>query len=109
MGAKKIDAEPTRGFNKDTGREIVGADVLREHKREGIADALHPLTGMDRKQYKTYEHRFKLSPKVRQACYQLDRKIANAELDEKQSKKEDLERTQKILFDLRYHYHELKC
>ena len=50
LGATKVDVEPTRGFNKDTGREIIGTDVRREQHRELMADAFKPLTGLTAEQ-----------------------------------------------------------
>lgn len=109
LGATKVDVEPTRGFNKDTGREIVGADVQREHRREIWADALQPLTGMDRKQYKVYERRYKLSPESQQACRRLDQLIPQAEFAEKHASPEELGNAKNNLFVLRKSYSKNGC
>lgn len=46
LGAQKVDVEPTRGLNKSTGRELSGADVSRERRRETFAEGVKPITGM---------------------------------------------------------------
>lgn len=38
-GAVRVEVEPTRGLNKSSGSERTGADVARERRREGIAEA----------------------------------------------------------------------
>ena len=59
-GAQRIDVEPTRGANKSTGKELTGPDVRREHQREGLAEAVRPITGLDAKQFDTRARRTKL-------------------------------------------------
>jgi hypothetical protein len=67
LAAKKVDVEPTRGLNRSTGKERVGADVQRERFHEGMAEALSPITGgKDAKQLSTDARRFKL-PSTRSA------------------------------------------
>jgi hypothetical protein len=36
VGARRIDVEPTRGFDKITGRERIGRDVEREKRPEAL-------------------------------------------------------------------------
>lgn len=83
LGARKIEVEPTRGLNKSSGQERIGADVRREHFREGLADALRPLTGMDAKQLDRAGRRMKLSPDAQALCRRLDRDLPLAEQAER--------------------------
>ena len=109
LGATKVDVEPTRGFNKDTGREIIGNDVRRETRSEMMAEAIKPLTGMNADQYKVYERRYKLSPKSKQACKRLDQLIPQAEFAEKHASPEELAIAKNNLFVLRKSYSKNGC
>lgn len=109
VGAKKIDVEPTRGFNKDTGQERIGNDVRREQHTEIMANALHPILGETPEQYKKRQKRFKLSPQDRTECYSLDGRIENAEQAEKNATKQNLTKIQVELFRLRTSFRNLQC
>ena len=99
----------TRGFNKDTGREIIGNDVRREKRSEMMAEAIKPLTGMNADQYKVYERRYKLSPESKQACKRLDQLIPQAEFTEKHASPEELATAKNNLFVLRKSYSKNGC
>lgn len=109
LGAQKIDVEPTRGLNKTTGRELVGADVRHEQFRENLATSIQPITGMNSKQFESYGRRMKLSPEVQKECRQLDNKIPIAEQQEKLSKPETLAQSQAVLLGLRKRFREINC
>ena len=109
LGAQKIDVVPTRGLNKSTGRELVGANVRQEQQREMIATAIQPITGMDVKQFDTFGRRMKLTPEAQKECKQLDIKIPIAEQEEKLSKPEVLAQSQAALLVLRKRFREIKC
>jgi hypothetical protein len=55
--AEKLEVEPTRGVSKLSGSERIGSDVSRERWREGLAEAVRPITGMDAKQFATFGRR----------------------------------------------------
>ena len=84
-GAVRVDVEPTRGMNKSSGSERTGADVARERRREGIAEALRPATGMDAKQFDTLARRHKFTPQAQQECRSLDRALPRAEAAEQRA------------------------
>lgn len=110
LGAKKLEVEPTRGLNKSSGRELHGQDVRNEHFREGIAEAINPLTGMDAKQVGQFGRRQRLSPEAQTQCRALDRQLPAAEAAEKAAKTDSaLVTAQKQLFDLRAAYRKLRC
>jgi hypothetical protein len=107
--AKKIDIEPTRGFSKASGREMVGSDIRREQTHEAFADAVKPLTGLDAKQLDAQGRRLKLSADANQECRRLDRDIATAEAEERTADRSALASTQERLFKLRQRFRELRC
>jgi hypothetical protein len=110
LGAKKIDAEPTRGVDKLSGRERTGNDVRREQHREIIHKGLiQPITGMDAIQYETYQRRFRLAPEAKKECAELDTVIARTESDEAAAKKDSLSSVQRHLFAQRSRYRQIGC
>jgi hypothetical protein len=68
LGARKVDVEPTRGADKSTGKERVGSDVRREQQREGLANAVKPITGMNAKQFDVATNRTKLTAEAHDAA-----------------------------------------
>ena len=109
LGAQKIDVEPTRGLSKTSGREQVGNDVRREQNREIVADALHPLTGMDAKQLDVQGRRMKLTADAQGECRRLDVEIPVAEKQEKLVKQQALADVQTQLFRMRRSFREQGC
>lgn len=109
LGARQIDIEPTRGLNQTSGRVRVGADVAREQWRETLAEALHPLTGMDAKQRAVHGRRNKLSLDAQRECPRLDGELLVAQQDEKKATPPDLKEVQMKLFQMRKRFQELGC
>lgn len=109
LGAQKIDVEPTRGLSKTSGREQVGNDVRHEQYREIVADALHPLTGMDAKQLDVQGRRMKLTLDEQLECRRLDAQIPAAEKQEKLVKQQALADVQAQLLRMRRSFRELGC
>jgi len=117
LGAKKVELEPTRGLNSSTagvspisGAPPLGADVQRERRREAMAEALRPLTGMNAKQFDTSGRRLtQLSPEARQACERLDRAIPVAEEAEAGAGKAALPAAQEQVLQLRRKFRALRC
>ena len=108
-GAVKLEIEPTRGMNKGTGKELIGADVSREKNQEALAEAVKPLTGMSPKQFDVQRRRFKLSAESKRECRRLDAKISDLELQEKRATNQSLEEIQTRLLASRKHFRELQC
>ncbi|MDB5855362.1 MAG: hypothetical protein JWR22_3403 [Herminiimonas sp.] len=109
LGAKKIDVEPTRGFSKATGRELVGSDIRREQAHEAFADAVKPLTGLDAKQLDARGRRFTLTAVASRECGRLDQDMATAEAEENRVDRSTLGPAQQRLFKLRQRFRELRC
>ena len=110
LAAKKIDVEPTRGLNKSTGKERVGADVQRERFHEGMAEALSPITGgKDAKQLSTDARRFKLPLDAQRECQRLDQTIPDAEQREASATDETRLPIQRALLAQRKRFIALGC
>lgn len=109
VGAQKLDVEPTRGVNRSTGVKREGADVRREHQREGFAEAVRPITGMDAKQMDKAGRRMKLQPEAQRECRWLDSAIPAQENRERLARMQDREAAQRELHALRVRSRELRC
>ncbi|NRF71417.1 DUF4124 domain-containing protein [Aquincola sp. S2] len=108
LGAKRVDVQPTRGLDKSSGKERTGADVARERRREGLAEALRPVTGMDAKQFDAEGRRHRLQPADKAECRWLDASIARLEASEKAATGEATA-TQRDLLSQRRRYLDLRC
>lgn len=110
LGARKLEVEPTRGLNQASGREQIGKDVRNERFREGIAEAVKPLTGMDAKQLDQFGRRQRLTPEARLQCQRLDRLLPTAEAAETAASAGTArDRAQKHLLALRTAYRQHHC
>lgn len=109
LGAVKVDVEPTRGLNKLSGRELVGADVRREQHRESFAQAIRPLTGLDAKQLDTQGRHMKLARPVQEDCRRLDGEIPVAQREEGLAERSALADAKARLLRLRQRFRELGC
>jgi hypothetical protein len=109
LGATRIDVEPTRGISKLSGTERLGNDVARERYRENLAEALHPLTGMDAKQFATATRRNPLSGTAKLECRQLDESMPVMEDEEKRVAQPMLRDVQTRLYRMRLRFKELGC
>jgi hypothetical protein len=109
LGAKRINVEPTRGLNKSSGVERVGADVRREQTNEQVAEALRPIFGENAEERSIRHRRAALNPQDRTECTRLGGDIKAAEQTERRAAKSDLAGIQKNLLNLRNRYHTIKC
>lgn len=108
-GAKRVDVEPTRGLNKSSGTERVGADVRTERSNEQMAEALRPGFGESAAERALRHKRAKLSPAQARRCHELDGQIAQAEQQERSVTGSDLKNIQLQLFKLRQAFHSGGC
>jgi hypothetical protein len=108
LGAEKIDVEPTRGVSV-SGKPKTGPDVQREIQREGFANAIKPLTGMDAKQFDAFGRRLQLSANAQRQCSELDKGIPMLEQEEARTPAADIANVQQRLFVARKRYRELRC
>lgn len=109
LGAKRIEIEPTRGLNKMSGVEKIGADVRRELQNEQMAEALKPIFGESAGQRAKRHYRATLPPEVQTKCSQLEGKLSATEAAEARATKGELQAVQVRLFGLRTQYRDLRC
>jgi hypothetical protein len=79
LGAERLDAQPTRGVSKLSGKQMIGEDVRREMWRESLAHAIEPISGTTPAEFETLRRRQKLDVKVRNECQSLEQAIIQAE------------------------------
>ena len=108
LGARRVDVEPSRGMTT-SGVEMPGADVRKEHAREGLAQAIQPITGMNARQFDASERRMKLTPAASRECRQLDADIPAAENAERLVVPQEKARIRAQILNLRRRFQELRC
>jgi hypothetical protein len=109
LGAERVDLQPSRGFDKSSGKKLVGADVQREHQREQVAEALRPLTGKSNEEFDKHSRRFNLSAAAKTECVSLDGAISRTEAEERDAAGQERTAIQRKLFGLRTRYRQLAC
>lgn len=109
LGAERLEVEPTRGVNKLSGKERVGADVRHELWRENFAGALHPITGMDARQLDARARRQKLDGQAQGECARMDRLLYRTEEMERTAGPNDKPEVQRDLLVMRKRFRDLRC
>jgi hypothetical protein len=109
LGARVVDATPTRGLDKASGKSKKGADVTREERRELMADALKPLTGMDAQQLEKFGHRRKLAAEVQKECKRLDDELPQRERSVREAADARKGEAEAALFVSRNRFRSLRC
>lgn len=110
LGAQKLVVEPTRGLNKSSGRELEGADVQRERRREQLAEAVRPVTGLEAAEFDRAGRRMRLTQQGLRQCQQLDQALPRAEQAEKAATSADERRAaQAQLLKLRTAFRDGRC
>jgi hypothetical protein len=109
LGAKRMDIEPSRGLDKFSGKKMTGADVATEKRREQLADAIGPATGINRQQFSTEVRRHNHNSSTKAECRQLDQDLLDAEAMEAATPRENLRTIQQDLLLLRKQFKELRC
>jgi hypothetical protein len=110
LGAQKITIEPTRGISRSTGRDQVSQDVERERRRELLAEAVRPISGLNARQFDQAGRRQKLSIPQQRECKQLDVLLPTVEHAERNANgTTELKSVQRELFELRKRYREYGC
>jgi len=109
LGARKVDVQPTRGLDRQSGHVRTGSDVRREQLEEQITEAYRPIFGEDVEQRAKRHRRARLDAKAGARCKVLDREIPAAEKAERAAAKPDLAAIQAKLLKLRQQYRKLGC
>ena len=109
LGAERLVVNPSRGVSKLSGTERIGADVQSERRRDMWADALRPISGMNREQYEVFSRRHKLGAAAQEECRRLDPVLLELEAREKTADKAKRSLIQHDLFVLRQRFTQLGC
>jgi len=110
LGAKRLDVVPGRGVDRLSGTKRIGADVAREQRRDQMARALQPLTGMDEQQFTTATRRDKLGAQEQRECRTLESAILdNEEVERDVGARALMESLQQDTLSMRKRYRELRC
>jgi len=109
VGAKEIDATPTQGIDKMTGKSRKGQDVQRAERNAAFAEAFQPLTGMNADEYRVYQRRFKLSPADKLECARLDNHLPGLKKSVQTAAANDLAQAEVDLYKARKRFHDLNC
>lgn len=108
-GAERVDIQPTRGLNKSTGKELLGADVKRERHNEAMADAMRPIFNESASQRETRHRRAKLVSAAQAECASLDRLLVHEEASEQRASPPERAESQASILRLRKRHRELRC
>lgn len=111
LGAKKIDATPSQGFDTYSGKSRKGKEVMTDERRRATTEAMRPLHGMSYENMKPrYERSAKhLTPAEHAQCELLDSTMAGLEEREKTATGDALRSVQTRLLRQRQQYRNLKC
>lgn len=109
MGAQIVDTTPTQGLDKSSGSSRKGADVRQIEQNKAFADALRPILGETAAQREKRHRRFKLPPRDRMECDDLDSRLLRHEAATRSADKAAAAKAEADLFDSRKRYRELRC
>lgn len=109
VGAQEIDATPTQGMDKMTGKSRKGRDVQRAEYNAAMADAIQPLTGMRAEEYKVYQRRFQLSPADKFECTRLDHRLPGLKQAVQTADPRALAQAEVELYKARKRFNDLNC
>ena len=109
VGAQEIDATPTQGMDKMTGKSRKGKDVQRTEHNAAFAEAIQPLTGMNADEYRVHQRRFKLSPADKLECARLDSRLPALNQAVRTAAANDLARAEVDLYKARKRFNDLNC
>lgn len=109
VGATEIDATPTQGMDKMTGKSRKGQDVQRAERNAAFAEAIQPLTGMNADEYRVHQRRFKLSPADKLDCARLDNRLPGLKKSVQAAAANDLAQAEVDLYKARKRFNDLNC
>ena len=109
VGAKVIDATPTQGVDKMTGRPSKGKEVRRDELNRMLDGAVRPLTGKSTGEMNVVRRRVKLSSQDQAKCATLDGRLARLEAAGFEAKGERKTQADFDLYEARKQFFDLKC
>lgn len=109
VGAKVIDATPTQGMDKMTGRSRKGKEVQRDEFNRLLDGAVRPITGKSTEEMNVVRRRVNLPGKDQAQCRALDSRLARLEASAKTSFNKDKAQADFDLYQARKQFFDLKC
>lgn len=109
VGAKVVDATPTQGMDKSSGRSQKSAEVRRDEFRKTMDTALRPLTGASHEEMNTLRRRHKLQSEEKMKCAALDARLPRLEAAAAEAGSTDKARADVELYKARKQFFDLKC
>ncbi|MCD6664171.1 MAG: DUF4124 domain-containing protein [Comamonas sp.] len=111
LGAKKIDATPSQGFDTYSGKSQKGKEVRKDERRRLMTESMRPLHGQTYEAMKPRYERSErhLTPAEHAQCEALDKTMEALEEREKRATGDTLKAVQLRLLRQRQRYRELKC
>ena len=108
-GAKAIDATPTQGMDKMTGKSLKSADVQRDEFRKQMSDMSSQITGISPETHARLAQRYKLARTVQLECASWDARLPGIEEDASQARPQQKEQAEAHLYQARKRFRELRC
>lgn len=109
VGAKVIDATPTKGMDKMGGRSSKGKEVRREEFNALMDDALRPLTGKSNAEMDVLRKRVRHSPEDQRRCRALDQRLPQLEAAAASGPNDRKAQAEVALYQARRQFFDLKC
>jgi len=109
LGAQVVDATPTQGMDKMTGRSRKGRDVQIVEISAMFDKNVQPVTGRTHEEMNVLRHRIKLSPQDQSACSRLDDELPDLEAHAATATGAAKGRADVELFQARKRFFDLHC
>lgn len=109
VGAKVIDATPTQGMDKMTGRTRKGKEVQRDEFNRQFDKALRPLHGKSHEEMNSARRRVYLPAQEQARCARLDDLLPSLEGDTKRAEGAAKAKADVGLYQARKQFFDLKC
>lgn len=109
VGGTLIDATPTQGVDKMTGKTRKGQDVQRDERNQLFDNAVRPLTGKTHAQMDVERRRHHLLPAEKARCAALDKTIPRLQAEVAVAAGSFKPAADAALYRARRDYFSLKC
>ncbi|RZL66000.1 MAG: DUF4124 domain-containing protein [Variovorax sp.] len=109
IGAKVIDATPTQGMDKMTGRTSKGKEVRRDELNRMFDGAVRPITGKSTEEMNVLRRRVHLPGKDQAQCGSLDDRLARLEAAAPTAAARDKAKADFDLYQARKQFFDLRC
>ena len=109
VGGRVIDATPTQGVDKMTGKTRKGKDVQRDEHNQMFDQAIRPLTGKSHAEMDVERRRYPLTAKDKLHCKALDFQLPQLEARAAQAAGAAKQEAEGALYRARRDYFGLEC